>query len=193
MQTVEAARFAAGVKAKMPVLVTDLRRQLENVIIAARDQAESAARSALKKLGVDAVKPHEHFGPKEKTLRNQLRARGRQAGDCRSDNGTQEIEQLTQELAYEYWHRMLFSRFLAENNLLMHPDGVSLTLDDCEELASREGAANGFVLAARYAGRMLPQIFRTDDVLLEIEFPPQRPPAAGKVAGQPARADLPHR
>ena len=34
-----------------------------------------------------------------------------------------------------------------------------------------EKAANGFVLAARYASRMLPEIFRTDDVLLEVEFP----------------------
>src|SRR5262249_59351 len=36
-----------------------------------------------------------------------------------------------------------------------------------------EGAPNGFVLAARYASRMLPQVFRSDDVLLEIEFAPE--------------------
>ncbi len=35
-------------------------------------------------------------------------------------------------------------------------------------------AANGFVLAARYASSMLPQIFRTDDVLLDIEFAPEQ-------------------
>jgi hypothetical protein len=66
---------------------------------------------------------------------------------------------------------MLFARFLAENNLLMHPDGVSVSLAECEELAVTEKAPNGFTLAARYASRMLPQIFRTDDVLLEVEFP----------------------
>jgi hypothetical protein len=66
---------------------------------------------------------------------------------------------------------MLFARFLAENHLLMHPDGVPVSLAECEELAPTEGAANGYVLAARYASTMLPQIFRTDDVLLEIEFP----------------------
>ena len=83
----------------------------------------------------------------------------------------QEIDQLTQELAYEYWHRMLFARFLAENHLLMHPDGVAVTLAECEELAPSEHAPNGFALAARYASRMLPQIFRIDDVLLDVEFP----------------------
>ena len=35
-------------------------------------------------------------------------------------------------------------------------------------------APNGYVLAARYASRMLPQIFRIDDVLLEIEFAPEQ-------------------
>ena len=98
--------------------------------------------------------------------------RGKQAGDRRDEKkDTQEIDQLTEELAYEYWHRMLFARFLAENNLLMHPDGVAVTLAECDELAPSEKAANGFVLAARYASRMLPEIFRTDDVLLEVEFP----------------------
>ena len=35
-----------------------------------------------------------------------------------------------------------------------------------------------------------PQIFRTDDVLLEVELPDQRPAAAGEAAGQPARPGL---
>jgi hypothetical protein len=155
----------------MPVLTSDLRRQLENIIVDARQKAEAAARSALRKLGIEAAKAHEHFGAAQKTLRNQLRARGRQAGDQRQPDGTQEIEQLTGELAYEYWHRMLFARFLAENGLLMHPDGVAVSLKDCDELAPAQGVPNGFVLAARYASRMLPQIFRTDDVLLTVEFP----------------------
>src|SRR5208337_5000223 len=102
------------------------------------------------------------------------RARGIHAGDRRHADGRQEIDQLTQELAYEYWHRMLFARFLAENHLLMHPDGVAVSLEECEELAASERASNGYVLAARYASRMLPQIFRVDDVLLEIEFAPEQ-------------------
>jgi hypothetical protein len=160
----------------MPALESDLRRQLENVIIEARDVAEGAARSALQKRAVDAAEPHSHFGPKERDLRTRLRAKGRQAGDIRNADKTQSIDQLAQELAYEFWHRMLFARFLAENNLLMHPDGVAVSLEECEELAKDADppALNGFVLAARYASTMLPQIFRTDDVLLEIDFSPEQ-------------------
>ena len=154
----------------MPPLASEARRQLENVCIEARELAEAAARSALQKRAVDAAEPFTHFTTQDRDLRTRLRARGRQVGDARRANKTQSIDQLTQELAYEYWHRMLFARFLAENNLLIHPDGVPVSLADCDELAKDEGAPNGFVLAARYASRMLPQIFRQDDVLLEVEF-----------------------
>jgi hypothetical protein len=155
----------------MAALVSELRRQLENVVIQARDLAEAAARSALVRRAVDAAEPFPHLSPAERDLRNRLRARGRQVGDVRKPDATQSIEQLTQELAYEYWHQMLFARFLAENHVLMHPTGVPVSLADCEELAPDEGAVNGFALAARYASSMLPEIFRVDDVLLEIEFP----------------------
>jgi len=156
----------------MPPLASDLRRQLENVVVEARDKAEVAARASLKRWAVDAAEPFEHFSAADMAFRNRLRARGRQAGDRRDEaKATQEIDQLVEDLAYEYWHRMLFARFLAENNLLMHPEGVAVTLAECEELAPSEGAGNGYVLAASYASRMLPEIFRTDDVLLEVEFP----------------------
>ena len=160
----------------MPALDSKLRSQLDDVCQKARDVAVAAAESALKKRAVDVAEPFAHFGPKEKELRNRLRARGRQVGDVRNADKTQSIEQLSQELAYEFWHRMLFARFLAENNLLMHPDGVAVSLEECEELAKDADppATNGFVLAARYASTMLPQIFRTDDVLLEIDFAPEQ-------------------
>ena len=158
----------------MPPLASDLRKQLENVCIAARDAAEAAACSALKKRAVDQAKPFAHFNEEDKRLRRWLRARGKQAGDVEGPDKSQSIEHLTQELAYEYWHRMLFARFLAENHLLMHPDGVAVSLEECEELAPSERAPNGYVLAARYASRMLPQIFRIDDVLLDIEFAPEQ-------------------
>jgi len=158
----------------MSALPSDLRKQLEKVCIQARDRAEDAARSALKKRAVDAAEPFSHFTPSEKELRNRLRARGRQVGDVRQANKTQSLDHLMHELAYQYWHRMIFARFLAENHLLMHPDGVAVSLEECEELARSENAPNGYVLAARYASRMLPQVFRTDDVLLEVEFAPEQ-------------------
>ncbi len=175
----------------MPVLPTNLRKQLESVCIQARDVAEAAARSALRKRAVDQAEPFAHFTEADKALRNRLRARGRQVGDVRAANKTQSIDQLTQELAYESWHRMLFARFLSENHLLMHPDGVAVSLEDCEELARDEGAPNGLALAARYASRMLPEIFRTDDVLLEVEFAPEHRLALEKLlAGLPRETFL---
>jgi hypothetical protein len=172
----------------MAALASDLRRQLENVCVQARELAEAAARSALQKRAVDAAEPFTHFTDADRELRTRLRARGRQVGDVRYANKTQTIDQLAQELAYEYWHRMLFARFLAENNLLMHPDGVAVSLEECEELAKSEKAPNGFVLAARYASRMLPQVFRTDDVLLEIEYAPEQRIALEKELSKLPRA-----
>ena len=178
----------------MAALESDLRRQLENVVIEARDVAEAAAQSALKKRAVDAADPFPHFSTAEKEQRKRLRARSRQVGDNRDDKkDTQTIDQLTQELAYEFWHRMLFARFLAENHLLMHPSGVAVTLEECNDLAASAAppAPNGFALAARYASTMLPQIFRTDDVLMEIEFAPEQRLALEKLlAGLPRETFL---
>ena len=51
-------------------------------------------------------------------MRVALRAEARQLGG---------FERLVEECAYEQWHRMLFARFLAENDLLIHPEhGVAV-------------------------------------------------------------------
>lgn len=68
---------------------------------------------------------------------------------------------------------MLFARFLAENHLLMHPDGVAVSLRECEELAPEEGAADGWELAERYAARTLPQIFRPDAAVVQLALAPE--------------------
>ena len=174
----------------MPALESKLRKQLERVIIEAREVAEGAAVSSLQKRGVHEAKPYPHFNEAERKLRNKLRVRAKQKGDIRNDDDTQSIDRIAQELGYEYWHRMLFARFLAENNLLMHPDGIAVSLEECEELAqdAKSPAPNGFVLAARYASTMLPQIFRTDDVLLTVEFAPEH-----RLALERLLADLPQK
>ena len=65
---------------------------------------------------------------------------------------------------------MLFARFLAENQLLIEPQmGVAITLDECEELAKDEGV-DQWMLAARFAHRMLPQVFRLDHPVFEVQF-----------------------
>jgi len=156
----------------MQSLAAPLRNKLENTIKAAREAAEEAARSALEYLGVGEKEKPIHLTDEQAQLRVRLRAHARQLGDVRHADGRQGIEHLVVETAYEQWHRMLFARFLAENHLLMHPDGVAVSLAECEELAPDEGAANGWELAGNYAARMLPQVFRRDSPVLRVPFAP---------------------
>jgi hypothetical protein len=153
------------------------RNLFERKIKEAREIAEEASQSSLNQLGIGVANPYSHLTNAERELRRRLRAHGRQLGDKRNNqNQTQEIEGLLEEVAYQHWHRMLFARFLAENHLLMYPDPeepVPITLEECEDLAAEEGTKNGWEVAARYAERMLPQIFRSDSPIFEVEFPPE--------------------
>jgi len=160
----------------MQPLDKSLRNTLEKTVKDARDQAEAAARAALDQLGVGDPSAPPHLSESERDLRRRLRIHGRQLGDVKSNKGVQEIDRLLEEVAYEHWHRMLFARFLAENNLLMYPDPagpIPVTLEECEDLAADEGAANGWELASRYASKMLPQIFRPDSPVFELILPPE--------------------
>lgn len=153
-----------------------LRNRLERAIKDAREIAEDAARAALEQLGVGEAAPFAHLSESDRELRRGLRVHGRQLGDLQNDKGAQEIDRLTEEVAYEHWHRMLFARFLAENNLLMYPDPddpVAVTLEECEDLAPDEGATHGWELAARFAARMLPQIFRLDSPVFQLTLAPE--------------------
>jgi hypothetical protein len=105
-------------------------------------------------------------------LRNRLRARGRALGDKRDErSGIQSVYHLTELCAYEHWHRLLFTRFLTENHLLITDEAngsVPITLDECEEIAPEFGARDGFDLACRFASRTLPGVFRRDDPVLDL-------------------------
>ncbi len=134
------------------------------------------ARAALEQLGVGEAAPFAHLSEQDRDLRRRLRVHGRQLGDSLNGGKIQTMDRLIEEVAYEHWHRMLFARFLAENNLLMYPDPdnpVAVTLEECEDLAADEGAANGWELAARFAARMLPQIFRLDSPVFQLTLPPE--------------------
>lgn len=109
------------------------RKILETTVAQARVHAEAGAEKALKALAVAAKEAPAHAGEPEKKLRVRLRAHGRALGDLLRPDGTQAIDHLVTEIAYEHWHRMLFARFLAESDLLMHPDGYPVSLADCEE------------------------------------------------------------
>jgi hypothetical protein len=158
----------------MQSLDSDLRNTLESTVKEARDRAEEGARQALGRLGVGDKKKPDYLSDEEAELRRRLRARARALGDERRSDGSHETWHLEQEVAYEHWHRMLFARFLVENDLLAPPEfGIALTLEDLEELAKEEDARDGFELAARYATGMLPQIFRENDPVLGVEMAPE--------------------
>ena len=158
----------------MATLTRDLRRDLEKTVKQARRAAEAGAQKILEQLGVHHHEPYGSMTPEQRALRNRLRAHGRQLGDRRDrQKGTQTIDRLVQECAYEHWHRMLFARFLAETDLLIEPQsGIAITLDECRELA-REQGSDWLELASDYAERMLPQIFRSDDPVLAVALPPE--------------------
>jgi len=147
-------------------LPTPLRRQLESAVRRARKLADAGARHALEALAVHEPDPYQHMSEAQRSLRRQLRAQAQQLGDgeSRKKPGAYEIKRLAEKLAYDQWHRLLFARYLLENNLLISPEhGVSVSLDDCEELAPSVGLKDAWAVAARFAAKELPEIFRADD------------------------------
>ena len=155
----------------METLSTEFRRRLERIVIEAREVAETGARVALETLAVHSPEPYEHMGTNQCSQRRRLRVHARQLGDrLGARSGAQSIDRLVHECAFEHWHGMLFARFLAENHLLIEPEmGVAVSLDECEELAAEEGVEM-WALAARFAHRILPQVFRPDHPVFEVQF-----------------------
>jgi hypothetical protein len=154
----------------MAPLPSNLRRDLERTIIQAREIAEQGSREAIEALTVHEGKRGSHVtSDSDIALRNHLRAHARLIGDRRnSQSGAQAVHRLVQECAYEHWHRMIFARFLAENNLLVEPESqVAVSLEDVEELA-RDEQVDRWELAGQYAQQSLPAIFRPDDPLLQL-------------------------
>ena len=154
----------------MSTLPDELFSLVEKSILAAREAAEKAAQAALNTLAVNRPAPYDSMNEGARQLRRALRAKARQLG---GGSQTQGLQPLVEEIAYQQWHRMLFARFLAENDLLMHPTGVPVTLQDCAELAPEEGEADAWAVAAKYASEMLPGIFRRDDPVVQLRFAPE--------------------
>jgi hypothetical protein len=154
----------------MSVLTPQQRNTLESAAKQARKVAELGAYNALHSLAVDHPEPFSHMTGEQRNLRNSLRSKARLLGDSLPANGAQKIDHLSYELAYETWHKMLFAKFLEANGLLMHPDGVAVTLQDCEELAKEESYLDKWDAAAIYASKMLPAIFRPEDPLMQVGY-----------------------
>ena len=155
-----------------------LRAQLEKTVKAARDVAEKAGRAALAQLAVSEAKAPDYLSAEQKALRRRLRAHGRALGDVKHADDTQGLQHLMWEVSYEHWHRMLFARFLAENNLLMWEPGAAVSLDDCRDMVDNHpdmamGAKSHWELAGKLAARMLPQVFKPDSPVLALAFAPE--------------------
>ncbi len=160
----------------MRALPAPLRKQLETAVLAARRASESASRAALEGLGVFLRDKPGHLDANQAVLRNGLRAKCRQLGDDR--------ELLVAECAYEQWHRLLFARFLAENNLLLHPTfRAPVTLAECEDYAADLGEPDGWSVAARFAAEILPGIFRLDDPCVRLRLAPEGRHALEQILG----------
>jgi len=65
----------------MPALTANLRAELERAVIAARDHAESAARTALGTLDVERAEPFPTMNEDQKRLRRAPRAAKQPARD----------------------------------------------------------------------------------------------------------------
>lgn len=153
----------------MPVLTSQQRKLLEDACVKGRRASEEAVRAALGSLAVTAERPPPHLSESDRQLRRGLRAKSRQLGDQRD-----KLDLLIAECAYEQWHRLLFARFLAENNLLIHPEyRAPVSLEDCEELAESLGEPDGWSVAGRFAAEILPGIFRLNDPCVQLRLAPE--------------------
>ena len=147
----------------MIALPATLRRQLEKTVLTARSAAESGAGKALRALGVQHAEPPAHLTQPQHDLHEKLRAQAQVLGDRGA------LTHLIEKIAYDQWHRLLFSRFLVENELLIHPEhGVALSLHDLEDLAAEEGIREPWDLASRFTAALLPAIFRPGDPAGEL-------------------------
>lgn len=156
----------------MTTLDRSLRRELEKAVFEARRVAQAGAEQALAELAVAEPEAWPTLSDEQKALRRRLRAHARQLGD-RLTGERPRCDRLAAECGYEHWHRLLFARFLAENDLLIEPQsGVALPLAEVQELA-RERGRDWISLASEFAQSMLPQIFRRDDPVLAVALPPE--------------------
>jgi hypothetical protein len=155
----------------MSTLSKELRRQLENTVLKAREEAERGAAAALEELGLTETKIPTHLNEGQQKLRRRLRAHGKQVGDTQISDKVWDISHLIHECAYEHWHRMLFARFLAENGFLIEPEsGLDVDFAHCEDEGKRLGI-DPWEVAAGYAQKMLLDIFRNDDSVLQLRLP----------------------
>ncbi|UZD61111.1 BREX-1 system adenine-specific DNA-methyltransferase PglX [Brevibacterium sp. JSBI002] len=153
------------------VLNSDQRRYLDAQTQSARVAAQRAAEDALRALAVAEPSRPGYLSDEQNKLRVALRDKARQLGDDTTRASTR-LTNLVHDIAYEQWHRLLFARFLEVNGLLRHAEyrEITLTLEDCGDLASDLGEPDGWAVAARFASEILPGVFRLTDPAVQVRF-----------------------
>lgn len=153
------------------VLNSDQRRFLDTQTQRARDAAQRAAEDALRALAVAEPSRPGYLSDEQNKLRLALRDKARQLDDDTARAGAP-LTNLVHDVAYEQWHRLLFARFLEVNGLLRHPEyrEISLSLEDCSDLASDLGEPDAWAVAARFASEILPGVFRLTDPAVQVRF-----------------------
>src|SRR5690625_302661 len=153
------------------VLNSDQRRFLDAQTQRARAAAQRAADDALRALAVAEPSRPGYLSDEQNRLRLALRDKARQLGDDTARGGAP-LTNLVHDVAYEQWHRLLFARFLEVNGLLRHPEysEISLSLEDCSDLASDLGEPDAWAVAARFASEILPGVFRLTDPAVQVRF-----------------------
>ena len=154
----------------MPDLPRDLRRQLEATIKTAREAAERGATDALTRLGVFDSRRPGHLDDVRNTTRLRLRAHAKSLGDGLTGADGAPLRRLIEAAAYIQWHRLLFSRFLLERDLLRDTLGV-VSLADCRDEAGAGG--DEWAVAATHTARMLPGVFPSDDPVEALVLAPE--------------------
>jgi hypothetical protein len=147
----------------MSVLSAGQRKALSDVVADAREVVEAACAQRIAALAVAADRAPDTLSDDERRLRRGLRARARQLGT---------VDALINEAGFEHWHRMLFTRYLADNNLLVDDQsGQPVTIDEVAQYAAELGEPDMWEVAARFAAAMLPGLFRRDDPVLRMRLP----------------------
>jgi hypothetical protein len=161
----------------MATLGSRERGVLERAVLAARSMAEGAVRKRFASLDLTRAAAPAGMSAEDRSLRTALRhcaadlGRGRVNANYGFDRAVEVgVPFLVEELAYDTWHRMLFARFLLENELLTDPDyGMVFSLYDLSDLAA-DGGLDRWELAARFASQRLPGLFHlTTPLQLALE------------------------
>ncbi|MDR1036707.1 MAG: hypothetical protein LBT40_09080 [Deltaproteobacteria bacterium] len=150
--------------------------EITEAVTIARHLGKSTLRDVLQSLVVVETSPPPELTADEAAIWNALKIRGGQLG-VPTYGSIGDYGCLMDEIVYGYWHRTLFSRYLAENCLLMYPMSggpVPVSLEECDRLAAEAGESDGWALAARLAEDMLPQIFTSGSPVTRSAYPREK-------------------